>query len=318
MEFKNSFYNVAVEAVKKNGKTASGQIELIDNFTSNAPLLASIPFQKASNNYHHVYSRLLDADNLQVVDFDGRLPTLRAQSQLEKVDLTPFGGSFEFGEDLMLQSHGNAKDYLADQIPPVLRKTGMELERSLYINNFLTKTIAYETMRSAHSAASAENHYPTMVAVTWEPGEMTGLYSPLPYGSGDRFGKLFETEWANDKARHKLESGVYGYAATIKIFIGILLANKQKISSLVNIVGTPSAKQLAALVNAANSNGSTRIYCSAALKTSIAAAFARVYDGNGLVSVTGAGEVSVLGVPIVTSNNIPQTIGFIDAPVIEP
>jgi hypothetical protein len=201
MEFKNSFYNVAVEAVKKNGKTASGQIELIDNFTSNAPLLASIPFQKASNNYHHVYSRLLDADNLQVVDFDGRLPTLRAQSQLEKVDLTPFGGSFEFGEDLMLQSHGNAKDYLADQIPPVLRKTGMELERSLYINNFLTKTIAYETVRSANAAASAGNHYPTMVAVTWEPGEMTGLYSPLPYGRGESFGKLFETEWTNNKAR---------------------------------------------------------------------------------------------------------------------
>ena len=316
MSFKNSFYNVAVEAAKQNVKTERGQLALVDNFTMNSPILKELPFEKSSHAYHHAYGRLLGADNLQKVDFDGVLPTLRTESQLETVSLTPFGGSFEFGEDLMKQTHGTPEAYLASQVPPVLRKTGMELERNLYVNTFLTNTIKYGTARSANPSATASGQYFSMVAVTWEPGEMTGLHSPLPYGSGDRLGKLFETEWVNDKKRHKLSNGVIGYAATIKIFIGILLANQQKIASLLNITDIPTPEQLAALVNAVSPNGSTRVYCSATLKTAIAAKYANHQLGNGLVAVTGAGEVSILGAPTMTSNNIPQKIGFVDVPPI--
>ena len=316
MSFKNSFYNVSVETAKQNVKTSNGQLALIDNFTMNAPMLAGIPFEKASHAYHHAYSRLLDADNLQKIDFDGLLPTVQTESQLETVNLTPFGGSFEFGEDMMKQTHGTPEAFLATKVPPVLRKTGMALETNLYVNSFLTKTMEYKTARSATENASTSGRFATIVAVTWEPGEMTGLFSPLPYGRGDRFGQLFETEWVNDKKRHKLSNGVIGYAATLKVFIGILLANKQKIASLVNITATPTPKQLAALVNAANPNASTRLYCSAAVKTSIAAAYAFTQQGNGLVAVTSTGDVSVLGVPIVTSSNIPQEVGYLDAPSI--
>jgi len=91
----------------------------------------------------------------------------------------------------------------------------------------------------------------------------------------------------------------------------------QKIASLINIKGTPTTKQLAALVNAVQAGGSTRIYCSMALKTSIAATYAETQKGNGLVVLTGGGEVSVLDVPIVTSNNIPKKVGFVDVPPIE-
>jgi len=316
-EFKNSFYAVATEAAKKNPQTAAGQLVLIDNFTSNSPMLKGLPFERASHDRHHVYGRLMDASSMQVIDFDGSLPSMQTDSQLESVNLTPFGGKFEFGEDRMKHTHNTPESFLAAQVAPVLRKTGMNLEESLYLNNFLTKTIDYGTVWSSNASAASGNTYGTMVAVTWEPGEMTGLYSQLPYGKGESFGKLFETEWTNNKSRHTLPNGVVGYSATVKIFLGILLANKQKIASLVNIVGTPSAQQLAALVNAVQANDSTRLYCSAALKTSIAAMYAQTQQGNGLVAVTSAGEVSVLGVPIVTSSNIPKKIGFITAPLIE-
>ena len=177
--------------------------------------------------------------------------------------------------------------------------------------------IAKKNPWSANMDAEADKAYGSMVAITWEPGQMTGLHSPLPYGKGDRLGKLFETEWMNNKARHTLSDGVIGYSATCRIFLGILLANTQKIASLVNIKKTPTAKQLAALVNAVQAGGSTRIYCSLALKTSIVATYAETKKGNGLVTVTDAGEVSVLGVPIVTSSNIPKKIGFVDVPPIE-
>ena len=310
-EFKNSFYQIAVDVAKKNPKSAGAQLVMIDNFTSHAPILAGMPFQKASHDRHHAYSRLLDATSMKVVDLDGVLPTMHVDSQLETVNLTPIGGKYQFGEDRMIHTHNTPESFLATLVPSVMRKSGMEFEASLYRDNFLVKTLEYGTARSVSTTASAGNQYPSMVAVTWEPGEMTGLYSPLPYGSGESFGRLFETKWLNNKAPHTLPNGVTGYVAECKVLIGILLANQKKIASLVNIDKTPTALQLAALVNAATSNSSTRIYCSAALKTSIAAAYARTHDGNGLVAVSSAGEVTVLGVPIVTSNNIPKTVDFI-------
>jgi hypothetical protein len=217
----------------------------------------------------------------------------------------------------MRLTHNTPESFLSKQIPPVLRRTGMALEHSIYLNNFLPTTIKNKTAWSASTNAEADKTYGSMVAITWEPGEMTGLHSPLPYGKGDRFGKLFESEWTNNKARHTLPNGIVGYSATIKVFLGILLANTQKIASLINIKGTPTAKQLAALVNAVQAGGSTRIYCSMSLKTAIAAQYAQAQQGNGLVAVTGAGEVSVLGVPIITSSNIPKKIGYVDVPPIE-
>jgi hypothetical protein len=189
----------------------------------------------------------------------------------------------------------------------------------LYINNFLPLAVRYGTAMSAIENPVETNKYGTMVAITWTPDEMTGLCSPLPYQSGESFGQLFKPEWANGKQRHKLANGVYGYAATVKMLIGILLAKKTKIAALVNIAGTPTAKQLADLVTAAQGSGSTRIYCSAGLRTSIAADYARLMNGSGLVSVGGAGEISVLGVPAITSHNIPMGIGGItDIPFAKP
>jgi hypothetical protein len=43
-QFKNSFYNVAVEAAKQNNVTAGGQLQLIDDFTRDAPMISSICF----------------------------------------------------------------------------------------------------------------------------------------------------------------------------------------------------------------------------------------------------------------------------------
>jgi len=60
---------------------------------------------------------------MQVVDFDGVLPSMQTDSQLESVHLTPFGGKFEFGEDRMRLTHKTPESFLAAQIPPVLSRT---------------------------------------------------------------------------------------------------------------------------------------------------------------------------------------------------
>jgi hypothetical protein len=76
-DFKNSFYAVATEIVKKNPQSAAGQMVLIDNFTAESPILKGLPFEKASHDCHHVHGRLLDATSMQVVDFDGILPSMQ-------------------------------------------------------------------------------------------------------------------------------------------------------------------------------------------------------------------------------------------------
>jgi len=79
----------------------------------------------------------------------------------------------------------------------------------------------------------------------------------------------------------------------------------------------PCHSPVAALVNAVQAGGSTRIYCSLALKTSIVATYKETKKGNGLVTITDVGEVSILGVPIVASRNVPKKVGFVDVPPFE-
>ena len=314
-EFKNSLYNVAVQIAglnkgsKKAEQNAQGQLVLIDNYTMNAPILKGMPFQRSSHAYHHAYGDIVNVKGMQIIDFDSSLPLMSVDAQLNHVSLTPMGGEIQFGEDTMLQTHGSPEAYLSAKIPAILRGSGAALERSFYINNFLTTAINYGTAMSTNATVTTDND--TMVAITWTPDEMTGLHSLLPYEQENSYGQLFRPEWANNKSRHKLQSGIYGYAATVKMLIGLLLANKKKISALVNITDTPSPNQLAALVNAAQGSNATRIYCSARLKTALAAKYAQTMQGNGLVSVSNVGEISILGIPVVSSHNIPTNVGYI-------
>ena len=55
--------------------------------------------------------------------------------------LAPFGGKFDFGEDRMRLTHKTPETFLAAQIPPVLRKMGMALEHSIYLNNFCRRRL---------------------------------------------------------------------------------------------------------------------------------------------------------------------------------
>jgi len=310
-EFKNSFYRIATAIAGSNAKIAQGQLSFVDNFTSDAPMLKGIPFQQASHSYHHAYGDIVGVDGMQEIDLDAPLPTMMVDTQLKSVPLKAFGGAIKFGEDLMKKTHGTPDAYLSAQIPALLRDSGARLETTLYTRYLLEHAIQIKKA-IAGSEGVAGQKYGTMVAVTWNPNEMIGLYSPLPYNGGSDFGAFFRPEWANGKNRHDLGNGVYGYAATIKTLIGFLMANTRKISAIVNIDGTPTPLQLASFVNAAqggNGTGNTRIYCAPALRTSIAASYAQQFQGNGLVAVSSSGDVSIQGVPVVTSYNIPMEYG---------
>ena len=82
---KDSFYDIAVQAADLNPATAAAQRKLIDNVTSESPILAGIPFEQASHLYHNVFERMTDVDGIDVIDFDGPLPEIGSNTQLDQV-----------------------------------------------------------------------------------------------------------------------------------------------------------------------------------------------------------------------------------------
>ncbi|MDR3235014.1 MAG: hypothetical protein LBT46_15365 [Planctomycetaceae bacterium] len=314
--FKNSFYNIAVQAADLNKASTVNQRMLIDNVTAESPILAAIPFEKASHDYHNLFERVTAAQGVDVVDLDGPLPIIDSETQLDQSNLTPLGGKILMPEDKVIK-YGGVEKYLAKRLPPAMRQSGMKIEKSLFLNNFLGKAVEFSNAVSASETPADMPNYAAMAAITWSPGEVTGLFSPLPYAD-PRLGQVFETSALNGGNRYdyrhpvdKVDIVVYG--ATVKTLIGMQLENKLKIAALVNIGATavPTATQLVELVKRASFGTTTRIYCNPSLALRIAAYYSTQNHGNGLITVQPGGQVSIVGVPVITSFNIPEAIGRI-------
>lgn len=317
--FKDSFYNIAVQAAGANPATAASQKRLIDNVTAESPILAGLPFEQASHNYHNVFERVTDATGIDTIDFDGPLPEINSETQLDQVNLTPLGGILTFGED-RATAYGGKEAYLEKKIPAVLRKSGNKIERALFLDNFLGNAVRWNKVYSATETPTDEVKYSAMVAITWVPGEMTGLFSPLPYQE-PRLGRVFETKWVNGgntfldiQNVNGKDEKIISYSAYVKTVFGMQLENSAKIAALVNIEGVPTAKQLVALTEYAQASASTRIYMTRAKEVEIATYYSQQNFGNGLISVLPGAKIAILGVPAETSYNIPAMIGKIDAP----
>jgi hypothetical protein len=316
-EFKNSFYQIATEVVGLNPNRANAQRVLIDNLTTEATILKEIPFEKSTHALYNDFSRTVDAQGIDIVDFDGPLPEITASSQLDRVNLTPLGGQTIFGEDIA-NRFGGPDGYIESKLPGIIRKSGMKIEKSLYMRNFLGACARFNKLFSATETQTEDVQYTAMVAISWTPGEVCGLISPEVY-DGPKVGSLFETKWLNGKNTflHPNEKGenVISYGAYIKMMFGLQLENSDKISALVNILEVPTAEQLVAFVESAQVGTTTRIYCSRSTMTAIATKFSQENHRNALIAVNAEAQVQIMGVPFVTSQVIPAKMGKIDSAI---
>ncbi len=238
---KNTFFNLAVQAAELNPATNKAQRTLIDNVTAESPILRDIPFEKASHPYHNVFERLTDATGIDTVELDGPLPELSSNSQIDQINLTPLGGRLTFGED-RAKAYGSKENYLTQKIPPTMRKSGQRIEKTLFMSNFLGSCVRFGKAYSCTDNPADTADYSAMVAITWTPGEVTGLFSPLPYAE-PRVGKVFETKWLSggnvyDDLQPQ-KNGTFvktpSYGAYVKTMIGMQIENGDKVAALVNI-----------------------------------------------------------------------------------
>jgi len=209
---------------------ATKQPEMVDELTEESPILARIPVQDASAELHNVYEQTETVIAAQLVDADSALPTINATTSLKQVDLSIIAGEMEVGED-KAKLFGGAPAYFASKRPIILRETGNQLEQSILYNNLRAFAQANGKLQLAGGAtASVQN---SIIAVTWKPGEITGLTSPDGFGNG----ALMDELAINGGNAYHLRSvtGVLGYGIRMKSYLGIQLANTRYVSGIANI-----------------------------------------------------------------------------------
>jgi len=233
MAINNTFREVAI-------KLAPKQPEMIDYVLEEAPIMELMPFQATTNGINHVYEELLDVEGNGLVDLDGELPNVGANTELKQVNLGILGGTMEVGED-KAKMLGGVGSYFASKLPAVFMKAAGATERSILYNNLRAAAIAarsntglVDRLDHAMSAGGSGSTNYSLIVVKWAPGAVQGLYDPNGFGRG----MLFDMEPINGGQMYYTKSSegkTLGYGMRLKSYFGVLTADPRNVASIVNI-----------------------------------------------------------------------------------
>lgn len=300
MSLTNAFYE---EAVKKAPK----QRLIVNSVTEEAPILRGIPMQASSHSLHNVYEDQGDITGASIVDFDEALPTINSETALKQVPLTKIGGTIEVGTDKARIMGGKAA-YFASKMPAILRKSGMDAEKSILYNSLRAYAIA--NSKAINAGGTTANKQNSIICVNWVPGTITGLYDPMW-----NQGYAFMMENISGGNKYKDSNGVLVYGQTIESVIGMQMASSRYVSTIVNVEldpdgdGTynalPTEAEMDIMIrNARGTNaGRTFIYCAPEVLDALGS-----YKSSKLQTVVTDNQFNNRidmwnGIPIVTSYN---------------
>lgn len=229
----NTFKELAIEKAPK-------QTVLVDSLTKRAPLLEMMPMQETSNGIQNVYEEIKGIEGAQFVELDEAQPTISVTTEIVSKDLALLGGVMVVGEDKLTALKKSKEQYFADKLPSILKETGMNVEQSLIYNSL--RKFAIDNDKALDAGGTADKNY-SMVCVTWEEGEITGLYDPASYGDGKAFdlkaiggGELIDISVYDNS----YEAGTLGYGVRIKSFTGLQLASDRYVTAICNNDLTPA------------------------------------------------------------------------------
>lgn len=283
------------EIAKEYGKKQPHQV---DNLTEETTVLDGIKFEAASHPMWNVAEEVTDVSGGGFVDMDAPLEYADVDSKLKKVDLSIMGAKMFCPED-KAQAFGGKEKYFAKKTPKVLRKLGVDAEKSILYNNLLAYA---RDMGNLMDAGSTGNANCILLAVRWIPGETCGLFSPTGFGQGT----LINMTAINNGGLYENENGVLGYGVRMKGYFGIQLLNRKSVASMVNITrdNMPTAMMVDDLLDKVRASKNTFLYCHPKVQTILGEV------GKGVFMNMGPGDKSVNrqvadwnGVPIVTSHN---------------
>ena len=212
-------------------KFAVQQPQQVDQLTEEAPVLAVIPFEKASHGLWNMYEEVDEVQGAGWVEMNGPLPAVDVTGNLRKVDLSILGGEIECPEDTA-RLFGGKETYFSRKLPKVLRKSGMSAEERILYDNFRAYSLKNKT--AVDCGGTADNCW-SVLAVRFISGETCGLYSPECFVQGT----LLDSQGINNGGLYKAPSGkhqgVLVYGMRLKAYLGLQIAGKNSVASLVNI-----------------------------------------------------------------------------------
>ena len=246
---------------------AKKQPHMVEYLTEEAPILARIKWEAASESFWNVTEKVTGIQGADFVKMNSPLPTVNVTSKLEKVDLDIMGGEIFVAEDKG-EAFGGKEKYFAKKLPIILREGGVRTEKHIIYDNYLKYAIDSGKVVSAGgtAASSGDSGLYSMIIVRAVPGENCGLYSPV----GFKNGAMLDIKPINGGNLYHDENGVLGYGARIKGYYGMQLMNPKTISGIVNISKTklPTIAQINEQLVAARANpANTAIYMHPILKT---------------------------------------------------
>ncbi len=201
--------------------------EEINYILEKAPFLAMMPLEETTHGWQDLSEVVLSVDGLTSTDLDAPLQEIGYDSEIQKTMVSSFGAKITVGED-KAEMFGGASEYFAKQMPKNFAKTGMNFDQTLLINSVRQYAIANGNIIKA--GGSGSTNY-SILGVTWERGEVTGIYNAKAFGKG----AMIDVKPINGSDLHDIGGGVLGYGVRMKTNVGIKLLNPHNVGAIVNI-----------------------------------------------------------------------------------
>ena len=219
-----TLHELGVEYAKK-------QPGMIDSFLEDAPIMRMIKWKEATHGLWNVAEKLTDVKAPAFVRFDAPLPQLGASSDLVTTELNKMGGMMEVPSDRAARMGGHIK-YFADKQPYILKKSGMDAERVIVLDNLLQGAKVEKNLYDA--GGSSKGWF--AIACRFDQELNVGLYDSKQFQQGRLFNITpmyggYEYLLTDPKYR-----GVPGYGVMYRANFGYqLLDAKRTVAAIVNI-----------------------------------------------------------------------------------
>jgi hypothetical protein len=326
----NAYHEVAL-------MTAPKQRRVIDRVFTRAPALQAVPTFPTTDGWETVYEIELQADSMEIVNLDEKLPIINSNTDLRRVQIGIMGGKMLIPKD-KARALGGAAAAFAKKLPSVLKQTGMNMERAIFEKTFLPAVKIHAATTTNAPDARHEDHTDFfkkisggvannvagewILAVRWEEGVVSGLYNPDGYGNKNMFnptpisgGNMYTLGEEAGPLK-----GVEGFGQILESNFGILLADPDYVSGMYagdltetatdgEIVYTaiPLKGDLQRMIHLVEgSSADTIFYCSPGMFSAMKAAYG-TYMGQ-VVYTSPVGNIEFTfqtfdGIPFITSYN---------------
>lgn len=219
-----TLHDLAMQYAKK-------QAGMIDHVTENAPILDYTKFKATTHGMFNVAEKLTNVEGAGWVKMGSALPMMAVDSEFSHTSLCKMGGVMEVETDKAL-SLGGVKKYFKDREPALLRKAGMDLEKTLVHEQWLNAAIKTGNL----SNAGGKDKGWFILAVRFDDLANVGLYDPAQYKSGSFF-EISGIDGGNEHyLRGKGYENVLGYSCAWRTRIGWQLIDAERCcAAIVNI-----------------------------------------------------------------------------------